>query len=87
MNKLLELDAENRQLLNGYKQEALEVLSDIDELKERLKEIVETASESVNIKKSYINKFFKSVHAGKTQEIITEGQIIEFLKDGEVTNE
>jgi hypothetical protein len=87
MTKLLQLDADNKELLHNYKLEAFELLSQIDDLKDQLKLVIDTAASGVGLKKAYVGKYFKSRYAGKTQDIINEAQILEFLKEGEDTDE
>ena len=77
----IQISVEQKQLILGYKSEALEHLSNVETANAQYKDIVAAASETTKLPKKIIGKYFKTCYADKVNELTEEADIIGFLND------
>lgn len=77
----IQISAEQKQLIQNYKSEALEHLVAADSANQQYKDIVAAASETTKLPKKIIGKYFKTCFNDKIKELTEEADIISFLED------
>ena len=77
----IQISAEQKQLILGYKSEALENLSAADEAMTCFKELVAAASETTKLPKGIISKYFKTSFKDEVKKVTEEAEIISFLNE------
>lgn len=75
----IQISADQKQLILGYKSEAMEFLGEADAANTGYKDIVTAAAETTKLPKGIISKYFKACFNDKTKQITEEADIIEFL--------
>lgn len=77
----IQISAEQKQLVQNYKSEALEHLSNVESANQQYKDIVAAASETTKLPKKIIGKYFKTCFQDKIEELTEEADVISFLDD------
>ena len=77
----IQISDSQKQLILGYKGEAMEFLSEVEAANTSYKEIVTAAAETTKLPKGIISKYFKACFNDKTKQISEEADIIEFLNN------
>lgn len=75
----IQISAEQKQLVQNYKSEALEHLSNVESANEQYKDIVAAASETTKLPKGIISKYFKACFNDQVAKITEQATVIEFL--------
>ena len=77
----IQISAEQKQLVQNYKSEALEHLSNVESANQQYKDIVAAASETTKLPKKIIGKYFKACFADKVKNLTDEAEVIGFLNE------
>ena len=77
----IQISAEQKALILGYKGEAFENLSAADEAMICFKELVAAASETTKLPKGIISKYFKTSFKDEVKKVTEEAEIISFLNE------
>lgn len=77
----IQISADQKQLILGYKGEAFENLSAADEAMSCFKELVAAASETTKLPKGIISKYFKTSFKDEVKKVTEEAEIISFLNE------
>lgn len=75
----ISLSSDDRQLLSEYKQEAFAALADAETAKNHLKDIIETAADSLNLDKKLVRKYFTQMYQSKIKDTLEEAEQLAFL--------
>ena len=76
-----QITPEQKAIIQGYKGEAFEFLSQVEEAATQFKDIVTAASETTNLKKGIISKYFKTAFKDDIKKLTEEADVIGFLND------
>ena len=77
----IQISADQKALILGYKGEAFENLSAADEAMTCFKELVAAASETTKLPKGIISKYFKTSFKDEVKKVAEEAEIISFLNE------
>lgn len=77
----IQISAEQKTLIQGYKGEAFEFLSQVEEHSAQFKDIVAAASETTKLPKGIISKYFKTAFKDDVKKLTEEADVIGFLND------
>jgi len=77
----IQISPEQKTLIQGYKTEAFEFLSEVESASTSFKDIVAAASETTKLPKGIISKYFKTTFKDDVKKLTEEVDIINFLND------
>lgn len=80
-NNNTSVSADQKQMILGYKSEALDALSEADSANTQFKELVAAAAETTKLPKGIISKYFKTCYADKVKQLTDEAEVISFLNE------
>ena len=81
MSDYTSINPEQKKLILGYKAEAMNELTNVDLANQAYKDIVTATSETTNISKKIIGKYFKACYKCKVKELTDEADVISFLEE------
>jgi len=77
----IQISPEQKTVYQGYRDEAIERLTEAASAMEQYKEIVTAAAETTKLSKKEIGKSFKTFFADKVKALSDEASVVEFLND------
>ena len=81
MSDYTSINPEQKKLILGYKEEAMNELANVESANQAYKDIVTAASETTNVSKKIIGKYFKTFYKNKVKELTDEADVISFLEE------
>jgi len=75
----MEITNKQKELINAYAEEALIALNTLKAAQDHFKEIVESLTESTELKAAFISGYFKAKFDDKLSDIIEKAEAYDFL--------